>query len=80
MTLSSMLRSDSPESTTRLSFFLIVLSLIGWEWYAVITRSTVPHIAEILLFAGTCMGWKQYNERKQSEAGNANQPPQVQGN
>jgi len=64
MTLTSLLRSDSPESTTRLCFLLIVLSVIGWEWWAVIHNTTVPGLVEILGFAGVTLGWKQLQERK----------------
>jgi len=64
MTLTSLLRADTPESTTRLCFLLIVISVIGWEWVAVIQKSTVPHIEAILAFATVTLGWKQYNERK----------------
>jgi hypothetical protein len=64
LTLRQLLRSDSPESTTRLCFLLIVLSVIGWEWWAIIHKSTVPHITELLTFAGVTLGWKQYQETK----------------
>lgn len=64
MTLNNLLRADSPESTTRLCFILIVLSVIGWEWWAITHNTTVPHIEAILAFAGMTLGWKQWTEKK----------------
>lgn len=64
VTISNLLRSDSPESTTRLCFLLIVLNIVGWVWYALINKTTVPHIESLLTFAGATLAWKQFNERK----------------
>jgi len=47
--------------------FLLVLSVIGWEWWAVMHNTAVPGLVEILAFVAIAMGWKQYNERKAGE-------------
>ena len=59
------LSSKTPESITRLAFFMIVVCVLIWETYAVVTKTTVPNLIEILAFAGATLGWKQYTEGKQ---------------
>jgi len=63
--MTNYLSSKSPESITRLSFFMIVCCFLIWETYAVVTKTTVPNLLEILTFASATLGWKQWNERKQ---------------
>jgi hypothetical protein len=74
LSLNNIIRKDTPESMTRLIAFLMALSLIGWQWYAVIHKSTVPNITEILFFIAAAMGWKQYQERKEREIPNGTTP------
>lgn len=64
MSLRSFLQGDTPDSVTRLSFFLIVLCMLIWETYAVFSKTTVPHIEIILAFAAGILINKQYQERK----------------
>lgn len=72
LTLNNLLRSDRPESITRVMAFLIILSVIGWEWWAVIHKTEVPNLTEILLFVAVAMGWKQFTEK-----GASNEPTPV---
>jgi hypothetical protein len=64
LTLNNIIRADQPQSVTRTIALLLVLSIIGWEWWAILHQTAVPNLAELLLFIVTGMGWKQYNERK----------------
>ena len=67
------LKGNTPESITRLAFFIIVLALVVWESYAVFNKSIVPHIEVILAFTAGILVNKQYQER----VSNANTPPTV---
>lgn len=64
MTITNLLSSKTKESITRLVFLLMSLNLIGWEWYAIITKQQVPHIESLLAFLAITLGIKQYNERQ----------------
>lgn len=68
----SFLRGKTAESITRLAFFLMVLSIIAWEWYAVLTHTQVPHIEALLAFTAAILGFKQYNERKANDGNTGN--------
>ena len=68
-----MLSGKAAESVTRVIALLIIVNLCGWEWYAITSETTVPHVAEILLFIATALGWRQYNDRKEQEAAKSTQ-------
>lgn len=53
-----------PASVSALAFLLLVISVIGWEWYAIGTRTTVPHIEAILGFALAIMVNKHVKDVK----------------
>jgi hypothetical protein len=63
---------NDPASVSSLAFLLLVLSIIGWEWYAIGSKTTVPHIEALLAFALAVMVNKHVKDCR--KGGNSGTP------
>lgn len=67
--INNLIRSDRPESPTNLMFIVGLLSLIAWEWYALLTRGTVPHVETLAALIFGIKVAKGYNDRSTKGGG-----------
>jgi hypothetical protein len=75
--INNLIRSDRPESVSRLLALVTGINLVGWVWYAQINNkldALLATLAVLLPFLLTLLGLKQMDDRKKMEVNNASVP------